>query len=545
MTKKQQEKPSRSFAGIAGIIAVATLISKVFGLVRQQAISAVFGLGAAADAFNYAYTIPGFLLILLGGINGPFYSAVVSVLAKRDKEEAAPLVEAITTLIAMVLLGVAIFIFIFAPNLIDIFAPGLQDPSKVLVRDIAITQLRIMSPMAVIAGLIGIGFGVLNAANQYWLPSISPLISSSAVLVAIGIFYFRIGNNPGVNQSTYAVVGGTFLAFGFLTGAVLQWFVQLIAQTKSGMGKLRLNFNFNQPGLGEIIRIMLPATFSSGMLQINLYTDLYFASTIPTTGVAAALANAGLLTQTPLGIISNVTLVPLLPIFARLAAPENWQELKLRIRQGIILAAFTMLPLGALMVTLAEPIVRIVYERGRFSGTDSALVASLLVVSGMGMFVYLVRDVIVRVFYALGDGETPFRISTINIFLNAFLDYLFVRVLDFGAPGLVAATVGVNASSIIMLLFLLNKRLNGLPFGEWSLPILGLGFGSFLTGIASFLTLQGMQQFLGTEGLFIQLLQLAISSLIGLGVFAVVALMLKIPEVNAFVSRLRQKFLKR
>ncbi|MGD1873449.1 MAG: murein biosynthesis integral membrane protein MurJ [Mastigocoleus sp.] len=542
---KQKEKSSRSFAGIAGIIAVATLISKVFGLVRQQAISAVFGLGPAADAFNYAYTIPGFLLILLGGINGPFYSAVVSVLAKREKEEAAPLVEAITTLIAGVLLLVAIFIFIFAPNLIDIFAPGLQDPSKVLVRDIAINQLRIMSPMAVIAGLIGIGFGVLNAANQYWLPSISPLISSSAVLVAIGIFYFQIGNNPNIAPNTYAVVGGTFLAAGFLTGAILQLFVQLIAQAKSGMGRLRLRFDFNQPGLKEILRIMLPATFSSGMLQINLYTDLYFASNIPATGVAAALANAGLLTQTPLGIISNVTLVPLLPIFAKLAAPENWSELKVRIRQGIILAAFTMLPLGALMVTLAEPIVRIVYERGKFGGTDSAMVASLLVVSGMGMFVYLVRDVVVRVFYALGDGETPFRISMINIFLNAFLDYLFVRVLDFGAPGLVAATVGVNASSIIMLLFLLNKKLNGLPFGQWSLPILGLAFGSLLTGAASFATLRGMQQFLGTNGLFIQLLQLVVSSLIGLSAFAIIAAMLKLPEVNGFVIRLRQKFLKR
>ena len=96
---KQQDKPSRSFAGIAGIIAAATLISKVFGLVRQLVISAAFGLGPAAAAFQYAYTIPGFLLILLGGINGPFYSAVVSVLAKRKKEEAAPLLETIMTLI--------------------------------------------------------------------------------------------------------------------------------------------------------------------------------------------------------------------------------------------------------------------------------------------------------------------------------------------------------------------------------------------------------------------------------------------------------------
>ncbi len=91
--------PSRSLAGIAGIVAAATLISKVFGLVRTQAIAAVFGVGVVADAFNYAYVIPGFLLVLLGGINGPFHSAIVSVLAKRPKSEAAPLVETVTTFV--------------------------------------------------------------------------------------------------------------------------------------------------------------------------------------------------------------------------------------------------------------------------------------------------------------------------------------------------------------------------------------------------------------------------------------------------------------
>ncbi len=83
-------KPSRSLAGIAGIVAIATLISKLFGLLRSTCIAAVFGVGAVADAYNYAYIIPGFLLVLLGGINGPLHSALVSVLAKRDKSAAAP-----------------------------------------------------------------------------------------------------------------------------------------------------------------------------------------------------------------------------------------------------------------------------------------------------------------------------------------------------------------------------------------------------------------------------------------------------------------------
>jgi len=539
---KQQEKASRSFAGIAGIVAVATLISKVFGLVRQQVISAAFGLGPAAAAFQYAYTIPGFLLILLGGINGPFYSAVVSVLAKRDKEEAAPLVETIMTLIGGILLIVSIVLVIAAPLFIDIFTVGFGESSKELVRDIAIRQLRVMAPMAVLAGLIGIGFGVLNAANVFWLPSISPLFSSSAVVIALGILYLQIGNK--ISTPEYAMLGGTVLAGGTLAGALVQWFVQLAAQTKAGMGRIRLRFDFNQPGVKEILKIMLPATFSSGMLQINLYTDLFFAGFI-STKVAPALANAGLLVQTPLGIISGVILVPLLPIFARLADPQYWGDLKLRIRQGLLLSAFTMLPLGALMVALANLIVKIVYQRGAFDAEATALVASLLIVNGIGMFVYLGRDVLVRVFYALGDGDTPFRISMINIFLNALFDFLFIRVFNLGAPGLVLATVGVNCSSILMLLFLLNRKLNGLPVLQWSLPILGLAAGSVAAGGAAYGTSLAIEQFFSSENLLIQLLQLSISGFVGLAVFGVIASMMNLPEVNVFISRLRQKFFKR
>ncbi|MBR8837083.1 MAG: murein biosynthesis integral membrane protein MurJ [Stigonema ocellatum SAG 48.90 = DSM 106950] len=538
MTQKQNA--SRSLAKIAGIVASATLISKLFGLVRQLVVAADFGLGPAADAFTYAYTIPGFLLILLGGINGPFYSAVVSVLAKRKKEEAAPLVETITTLVGGILLIVTIFLVIFAPYLIDLFAPGLKVPEKELVREIAIQQLRIMAPMAVFAGLIGIGFGVLNAANQFWLPSVSPLISSATVIIGLGILYVQLGNK--ISHPNYAMLGGIVLAGSTLAGAVLQWGVQIITQARAGLGQFRLRFNFKEPGVADVLKIMLPATFSSGMLQINLYTDLFFASLLPTTGVAAALTNASLLMQTPLGIISNVILVPLLPMFSRLAAPENWPELKLRIRQGLLLSALTMLPLGAMMVTLAIPIVRVVYERGAFKVVDSRLVSSLLVANGIGMFVYLGRDVLVRVFYALGDGQTPFRVSIISILLNAVFDLFLIK--PFGAPGVVLATVVVNCCSVLMLLWLLNGRLNGLPWQEWSLPILGLTAGSMVAGAASFGTLEVCEQFLGRNGLLIQLLQLCIAGFVGLCVFGAIAASMKLPEVNVFVSRLRQRFLK-
>lgn len=528
----QKQKTVRSLSGIAGIVAVATLISKVFGLVRTQAIAAAFGTGVAADAYNYAYVIPGFFFILLGGINGPFHSAIVSVVAKRDKTEAAPIVETITTLVGVILLLVTAILIVFAGFFIDIVGPGLSP----LVRDIAILQLQIMAPMALLAGLIGIGFGSLNAADMYWLPSVSPLFSSITLIGGLGILALQLGNQ--ISSPKYVFIGGMVLAWGTLAGAILQWLIQLGAQWKAGMGRLRLRFNWKLPGVDEVLKVMGPATFSSGMLQINVATDLFFASAIP--GTAAAMGYAGLLIQTPLGIMSNVILVPLLPMFARLAAPENWTELKGRIRQGLLMTALTMLPLGALMIALAVPIVQVVYERGAFKLQDTLFTASLLVAYSVGMFVYLARDVLVRVFYALGDGETPFRISIANIFLNAILDYLLVK--SFGAPGLVLATVGVNFTSTIALLWILNRKLNGLPLKEWSFPIIGLTGASVVAGFASWGVSYEFQKLWNPQSLLLQIIQLSVAGFVGLAIFAVLAMLMKLPEVDIFVARLRQKF---
>ncbi|HEY9661190.1 MAG TPA: murein biosynthesis integral membrane protein MurJ, partial [Allocoleopsis sp.] len=399
--QSHSKKAARSLAGIAGIVAVATLLSKVFGLFRQQAIAAAFGVGAVADAYNYAYVIPSFFLILLGGINGPFHSAIVSVVSKRKREEIAPLIETVSTLVGGVLLIATILMILFADPLIDLVAPGLsQTPAGLETKAIAVQQFRIMAPMALVAGLIGIGFGVLNADDQYWLPSISPIFSSLTVLLGLGGLLLFVGQD--LIDPQYALLGGQVLAYGTLAGAVLQWLIQVPAQWRSGLGRLRLRFNFQQPAVQEVVRLMGPATLSSGMMQINVYTDLFFASFIPQA--AAALGYANLLVQTPVGIISNVILVPFLPIFSRLASPENWDELKQRIRQGLLMTAITMLPLSAIMIVLANPIVRVIYERFAFNEQASQIVTSVLIAYSIGMFVYLGRDVVVRVFYALGDA---------------------------------------------------------------------------------------------------------------------------------------------
>lgn len=549
------KSPARSLASIATIVAIATIISKGAGLVRQVAIAAAFGTGPAFDAYNYSYVIPGFFLILLGGINGPFHSAIVSVLAKRPKEEAAPLVETITTLVGGILIVFTIAMMIFAEPLLHLVAPGLfitlehaKSPENFQIvlqtKAIAIEQLRIMAPMALFAGLIGIGFGSLSAADSYWLPSVSPLLSSLTVILGIGGLAMVLGNK--IIDPQYVHLGGMVLAYGSLAGAILQWLVQVPAQWKANMGTLRLRFNFQRPGVKEVMNVLGPATFSSGMMQINVYVALAFASYIPYA--ASALGYSTLLVQTPLGILSNMILLPLMAVFSRLTDPQDWPELKGRIRQGMMLTAVTMLPLGALMMALAYPIVQVIYERGKFDSAASNIVAQVLIAYSLGMFVYLGRDVLVRVFYALGDGDTPFRISMVNIGINALMCFVFVRFLNLGAPGLVLATVSVNIFSTIALLWILNKRLNGLQLQTWIAPMVGLTVASIFGGGASWGVLFGIQRLAGKQGFIGLLLELSLAGLIGLVVFGLITARLKVPEFDLFIGRLKGRlpaFLKR
>jgi putative peptidoglycan lipid II flippase len=531
---------AKSLRRIALIVAVATALSKVAGLLRQQVIAAAFGVGAAYDAYNYAYVLPGFLLILLGGINGPFHSAMVSVLARRPREEGAHVLAAINTIVGAGLIAVTVVLIVAADPLITLVGPQL-DPERHLI---AVQQLRWMAPMALFAGLIGLGFGALNAADVFWLPSVSPLLSSVAVIAGIGLLWWHLGS--GILDPKFMVLGGVVLAASTTVGAVLQWLIQLPALAKEGLNKLQLVWDWKDEGVREVLKVMGPATLSSGMLQINVFVSLFFASGLP--AAAAGLGYANLLVQTPLGLLSNALLVPLLPVYARLTAPADRPELIGRIRQGLMLSNASMLPLGAVMISLAVPIVALIYERGAFDDSAATLVGRLLMAYGLGMPAYLARDVLVRVFYALGDGVTPFRWSVGGIGLNALFCWLFVGgptpwglqlpELNMGAPGLVLATVGVNVITSVGLLLALQSRLGGLPLRTWTRDTLLLTFAAAAGGVAAW----ALAHFVGwPAGLLGRLLQTSIGTGMAFAIYGLIASLAGVPEALELLSTLRRR----
>ena len=531
---------ARSLKGIALVVTLGTLLSKVGGLVRQLVIAAAFGVGAAYDAYNYAYVLPGFLLILLGGINGPFHSAMVSVLSRRPRQEGAHILAALNTSVSAILLGVTVLLVLAADPLITLVGPGLSPE----LHRIAVVQLQVMAPMALLAGLIGLGFGSLNAADEFWIPAVSPLMSSAALVLGVGLLWFQLGDQIG--DPGFALRGGVVLAAATLVGALLQWLIQLPALVRQGLVRFRLVWDWRHPGVREVWRVMGPATLSSGMLQINVFTDLFFASGI--AGAAAGLGYANLLIQTPLGLISNALLVPLLPTFARLTADDDRPQLIARIRQGLMLSTASMLPLGVLFIALGEPIVALVYERGAFDANAAQLVTALLMAYGLGMPAYLGRDVLVRVFYALGDGNTPFRFSVAGIGLNVMFDWLLVggptpwgpqSPFNFGAPGLVLATVAINTLTCVALVLVLQRRLRALPLAHWAADAARLAVAALLAGLVSWLfsiTVPWPVDLIG------RMVQVGCSGAVGVLVFGGLGSVLSVPEIEEIRAVLLKRF---
>jgi putative peptidoglycan lipid II flippase len=219
-----------------------------------------------------------------------------------------------------------------------------------------------------------------------------------------------------------------------------------------------------------------------------------------------------------------------------------------RIRQGLMLSSASMLPLGALLVGLAGPIVALVYERGAFNASAAALVGGLLMAYGVGMPAYLGRDVLVRVFYALGDGTTPFRFSMAGIGLNVIFDWLLVGgptpwglqvpALNFGAPGLVLATVAVNVITCLGLLLALQRRLGGLPLRVWGRDTLLLLGAAVLAGLVAW----GLSEGIGWPShLWGLLIQCGFCSGVGLLVYGLLASWAGVPEARELSRQLRQK----
>ncbi len=460
-------------------ISFGTSLSKLAGCIRQIFIAAAFGIGITYDAFNYAYIIPGFLLIIVGGINGPLHNAVIAVLTPLNKKKGGIVLTQVSIKLSILLLVFAILIYFNAKVIIELLAPNLSYEAK----SIATYQLRILTPCIPLSGFIGLSFGALNSRNKFFLSSISPAITSITTIFFILISWIFNQENTSSNFLTFTGL----LAFATLTGTFIQFVVQIWEINKIGLLRLESTFKLLKNEEKRIFKLIIPASISSGLSQINVFIDMFFASSFQ--GAASGLAYGNFLIQAPLGILSNTLILPLLPQFSRLRSKKDFRGIQKNLTSGIEYCFLTSIFLTGFFITFNNQIVELVFERGAFNYAATLKVKNILIAYAVGIPFYIYRDLLVRTYYSIEKTRFPFQLSLAGIIFNAFFDWFLIGApikdfgnlspYNFGVVGIILSSVIVNF--IVCILLALNLRNENIH-----LPNLDLLKKIILMSLASF-----------------------------------------------------------
>lgn len=457
----------------AWLIALVTVASKLIGFVRDMVVANFYGATLVSDAYFYALQIPSLAIIILGGVGGPFHSAVVAVFSKiipnldsKPEEYVNKLYNTFLTVSFIFFAMCAIAGFFFADKIMGLI---ISAGSPELV-NLAASHFRIMSPILLIGGIIGIFYGLLIVHKQYILPNLSPMILSIVVILIISFVH---------NDKS-----GLALACATTIGAVCQLLIQFPKLRQIGY-RIKPNLDIkNNPHFKNICELLFPAILSSTIGQISIYIDMFFASNL-VEGAWTSVVFANRIFQFPVGILVTAFLVPLFPIFSRLAGEGNEQSIKDYFNKGVGMLFFAGIPMIIFILLLAQDGISLIFERGAFNSNAVMMVTEALCFLSFSILPYVFRDSITRVYYAYNDSKTPFVIAMSSIALKAFLNWLLILKLQMGIAGITLSTSFVTLFNAVFLGLFISKKIKlnyRTLFVNFAKMIIA-GIITFITGI--------------------------------------------------------------
>jgi putative peptidoglycan lipid II flippase len=438
----------------AGVIGLAVMASRVLGLVREQIQAALFGGGRIMDAFTAAFRIPNLLrdLFAEGALSTSFVTVFSRTIVHEGDESAWRLASKIATLAIVVLSVLTIAGIAFAPALISIIAPGF-DPEKAAL---TVTLTRLMFPFILVVSLAALVMGMLNAKNVFGIPAMaSSFFNLGSIVGGVSIGYWL---DPHFGPR--ALLG---LAVGTLIGGALQLGVQLPALRRLGY-RFHPDFRWRDAGVKAILVLMGPSVIAASSTQVNVMINTIFASTLG-DGPTFWLNIAFRLMQLPLGVFGVALGTVTLPLLARRAAMGDMDTFRRELARGLRLAFLLTLPATVGLMLLAEPIISVLYQHGRFTAHETAEAAGALRFYAIGLCGYAALKVLVNAFYAIDKRKTPMVVSFLAIGVNLFANWLFTFHLGWGHRGLAFATGCVATTNFLILYALMRRHLQRFDTG--------------------------------------------------------------------------------
>ncbi len=442
--------PGDGLTRSAGIVSLATLTSRVLGLVRDQALAYRFGAGDRMDAFLVALRIPNLLreLFAEGAMNAAFVPVFTRRLTREGREAAWRLGAQLINALAVVTGVIAAAGIVFAEPLTRLFAAGYQDvPGKF---ELTVQLTRIVLPFFTLVAIAAACMGMLNSLRRFFVPALSPA-AYNVCLIASALVVVPLMPEGGVDP--VAAVAAAVLAGGAGQIAAQWW-----ALRREGF-RWRPALDPGDVGLREVVGLMGPATVAGAALQVNLLVNTALA-TGEGTGAVTWLTFAFRLMYLPLGVLGVSIATVTLPAVSRHAAAGDLAAVRETVSRGLRLMLAVMVPAAVGLAVLATPVVRLVFEHGEFTAADTPATARALVFYAPGIVGYAAVRLTAPVFYAFGNSLTPAGVSVATVAANVGLNFVLVRVM--GYPGLALGTTLASGLNAGVLLVLLRRRLGGI-----------------------------------------------------------------------------------
>jgi putative peptidoglycan lipid II flippase len=431
-----------------GGIASATLLSRLLGFVRDMVVARAFGAGPITDAFFVAFRIPNILRRLLaeGALSTAMIPVFTDYLARDDRPELHRMLRAVLGLSLLALAITTVLGIVFAPAILQAIAPGfMNDPAQA---SLAVLLTRIMFPFLLLVGLAAIATGILNTHGRFFASAIGPAVLNVGMIAAV-LLLARSLEQPIVS-----------LAIGVLAGGVGQLVAQIPSLWACGL-LVAPSVELRHPAIPKITRLLLPSVFGLAAVQLMVFVNTLLASLLP-LGSISYLYYADRVMEFPLGVFGIALASASLPVMSRHAAAGDHRGLADTLNFALRLAFYVSVPATVGLVALRTPIVRVLFERGRFGPAETAATAEALAWYAVGLAGFSGSRIVAQTFYAQSEAATAVRWGIVSIVANVVAALALMGPL--GHAGLAAAaSIGayVNLVSLLVIARLRLGRLGG------------------------------------------------------------------------------------
>ncbi len=504
--------------------AVATIggytgLSRVFGLVREILMSHFLGASLLADAFIIAFKFPNFFrrFFAEGAFNAAFIPTFAGELAEKGRESAKKIAEDVFSSMAVFLLIFSLVIVIATPWLLWILAPGfaITPERSELVTDF----IRITFPYIFFISLTALMGSILNSLDKFASTAATPILLNIVMISSMLLAHYMHWNMG------YSLSVGIFVAGVFQLG----WLYFACARHDF---RLEIRMPKLTPKVRHILKLMGPGTIGAGVMQVNIFLDLFLASFLP-TGAVSYLYYADRLNQLPLSIFGVAISTALLPLLSKQIRMNDLSHAKGTTDQALKVAMQLTLPASIGLVVLAHPVISLIYGHGKFDEMAINATAPTLAAFAVGLPAYVVSKVLSTCFFARQDTSTPVRIALISVASNLLFNLVFIWKL--GHIGLALSTAfsaWINAAGLAYVMY----KKGWYTLWERQLIIFAVKVSLACLAMAGFLKMLQLQIILPEETLK-QALMIVSFMFAGGGVFLITSHFLGITSLLSFLRR--------